>query len=1292
MDLARKTPDPSSPLARASSFLPASFLSGSPRRRADKLGRTPSDGSQRSGSSSSSSSSRSAEGVSLRPPSKTHRHLNRLSGVFLRGPDAPSLGPMALSAGQRPSLSGHLRKGSIIPGDTPGVAEDPSELSTQITAPGILKVFGSEICEGAHYKSVLATTHSSARELVKEALERYGLGKEEAESYILCDSIGSIIGGSQWKTEAFRVVGDNEKPLLLQSLWKPREGLVRRFEIQHRGSVEEKRSKDKDTVTAGINAQARRLQKSRSRVTSTLIEKTSGRGPLSLWRSRSEMDLLDAAADPQSPPPQQQHHKADRNHNHKQNQNPNSALSTSSTHGWDQKRNPGLQRNNFQRGVHSPSVSYPTEMGEAGLQAGGVAVADTESLCQIGREERERGESETESSDDSGTQYSIHPPRDCPYLLLLRGYRPMKEFVIYLVTGQSTVIGRGSEHDKGLKVDILLFAPDIHAKHCCLRRQGTGGPALLRPSGDAIVTKNGEVLGKEAELSPGDVIGLGQFYLFLFKDPSAVTAKEVNDATPETNMSGMPCLLANAKSTAATNTKQQTLCNACISTGANPNCPSIKLSLTGCPQSLRDAEGHSLTLTYDAETEDIIVKEIVAMGNDGPTLTVAFLLSVCVQSSAAQRHTDDLRRLLLLIAANAQTAIWERSKELAVAQADAVEGTDTMQMQRPCLEQVMTGLRPLVVWMSNGLELLHVIQNQLPLILDWRTRQEQRRGCEEYREDGKEQEEEISALLELRLSCVHTAIEETIAVLEEIVMLTFQQCVYYVTKVLHPLLPSVLDHDPFAESTRPSATRETKGRVGADGGAQQVQEVLEVLSATRGLLQECQVHPEICSQLLAYLLYFINASLFNSLMEKGAEAGYYQWSRGIRIRANLDMLLDWVHVSGSAPGHLVPEHLHTLSSAVNLLATPKDVLLQTSWASLRADYPGLREAQLHHLLVHYSPAFLGSQAWTPASPGPQAWTPAPGDLVAALQTADILENFDSQHPLVLPGEGYHLGVGRIVMDAALRKQLDRLQGFISRLSDTPAHRKTTSVKSQDCVVPAEAKRVRMEVLPKPSLEVLKDSSPLMSVSSRPLSSPFSSPPPHPPPPPHQPAYGQPDDRDDLLLLSQKLQILELGSEEEEGRGGGGRSEEERVGGVKRSAAAVVLETSGLLTPHSTPRSMELVITEEQPDREAAGEEEAAWVFSLELERGERGLGLALVDARDTSLKTAGIFIRAVVPDSPAGRCDKLIPGDRILAVNGTSLLGVEYHLGKELIQASGNRPILLVARSDWTARGLHSKC
>lgn len=45
--------------------------------------------------------------------------------------------------------------------------------------------------------------------------------------------------------------------------------------------------------------------------------------------------------------------------------------------------------------------------------------------------------------------------------------------------------------------------------------------------------------------------------------------------------------------------------------------------------------------------------------------------------------------------------------------------------------------------------------------------------------------------------------------------------------------------------------------------------MVEVLTESWTLLSDCQVHVEISSQLIGYLFYFINASLFNSLMERG---------------------------------------------------------------------------------------------------------------------------------------------------------------------------------------------------------------------------------------------------------------------------------------------------------------------------------------------------------------------------------------------------------------------------------------
>ena len=69
-----------------------------------------------------------------------------------------------------------------------------------------------------------------------------------------------------------------------------------------------------------------------------------------------------------------------------------------------------------------------------------------------------------------------------------------------------------------------------------------------------------------------------------------------------------------------------------------------------------------------------------------------------------------------------------------------------MQRRWPALDQAVAALRPLVVWMSNGLELLHVLQTQLPPLLDWRTRRERGRGRgeEEPGDHGDGQEAELS--------------------------------------------------------------------------------------------------------------------------------------------------------------------------------------------------------------------------------------------------------------------------------------------------------------------------------------------------------------------------------------------------------------------------------------------------------------------------------------------------------------------------------------------------------------------
>ena len=158
------------------------------------------------------------------------------------------------------------------------------ELSTEDSAPGVLKIFGSSISPGAEYKSVLATLSSTARELIKEALERYNISRRQARHYVLCDVIGRFVTHGAmgampevashaprhfwsttegvWMEECVRIVGDNERPLTIQTFWKPSQEHSRRFEIRKRSDM----VASVDTVTSGINANARRMLLTKTRL------------------------------------------------------------------------------------------------------------------------------------------------------------------------------------------------------------------------------------------------------------------------------------------------------------------------------------------------------------------------------------------------------------------------------------------------------------------------------------------------------------------------------------------------------------------------------------------------------------------------------------------------------------------------------------------------------------------------------------------------------------------------------------------------------------------------------------------------------------------------------------------------------------------------------------------------------------------------------------------------------------------------------------------------------------------
>ncbi|XP_054529020.1 ras-interacting protein 1 isoform X6 [Pan troglodytes] len=780
--------------------LPVGLWINSPRKQLAKLGRRwPSAASVKS--SSSDTGSRSSEPL---PPPPPHVELRRVGAVkaaggasgsrakrisqLFRGSGTGTTGSGGAGGPGTPGGAQRWASEKKLPELAAGVAPEPP-LATRATAPpGVLKIFGAGLASGANYKSVLATARSTARELVAEALERYGLagspggGPGESscvDAFALCDALGrpaaAGVGSGEWRAEHLRVLGDSERPLLVQELWRARPGWARRFELRGR---EEARRLEQEAFGAvdseGTGAPSWRPQKNRSRAASggaALASPGPGTGSgdpagsggkersenLSLRRSVSELSLQ------------------------------------------------GRRRRQQERRQQALSMAP----GAADAQIGPADPGDFDQL----------------------TQCLIQAPSNRPYFLLLQGYQDAQDFVVYVMTREQHVFGRGGNSSgrggsPAPYVDTFLNAPDILPRHCTVRA-GPEHPAMVRPSRGAPVTHNGCLLLREAELHPGDLLGLGEHFLFMYKDPR----------TGGSGPARPPWLPARP--------------------GATPPGPGWAFSCRLCGRGLQERgealaaylDGREPVLRFRPREEEALLGEIVraaaAGAGDLPPLGPATLLALCVQHSARELELGHLPRLLGRLARLIKEAVW----------------------------------------------------------------------------------------------------------------------------TLYSTLPALLDSNPF------TAGAELPGP-GAELGAMPpgLRPTLGVFQAALELTSQCELHPDLVSQTFGYLFFFSNASLLNSLMERGEGQGrpFYQWSRAVQIRTNLDLVLDWLQ--GAGLGDIATEFFRKLSMAVNLLCVPRTSLLKASWSSLRTDHPTLTPAQLHHLLSHYQ---LG-----PGRGPPAAWDPPPAEREA----------------------------------------------------------------------------------------------------------------------------------------------------------------------------------------------------------------------------------------------------------------------------------------------------------------------
>ena len=344
------------------------------------------------------------------------------------------------------------------------------ELSTEVATPGVLKVFGDTIVPGATYKSVLAAGGSNAAELVKEALERYGISRSKAPKYVLCDVIGkyqpvvkvkhkkkknkktdineNVLDGEglndsegKWKEECVRVIGDQERPLELQVYWKPPQGLQRRFELRLKADVQ--RTLTTDTATSGINANARRMLRGKAAANFKYPLYPSDDRASVKGSSDSETDACSVSG----------------------------SITTYTT----------LDVSSEQSSIASGSLDVSRKSNSSDVHQSESNVKDCkQSTKDAINNEFNNKNSSTNNNDtpcvieSKGTsrQTSKSSANGQPYLLCLSAFDDSADYaVVYFLRPEVTVIGSDAKQlDEG-RGDICLDAPDVLPRHCCIHRK-----------------------------------------------------------------------------------------------------------------------------------------------------------------------------------------------------------------------------------------------------------------------------------------------------------------------------------------------------------------------------------------------------------------------------------------------------------------------------------------------------------------------------------------------------------------------------------------------------------------------------------------------------------------------------------------------------------------------------------------------------------------------------------------------------------------------------------------------------
>ncbi|NXT38913.1 RADIL protein, partial [Pelecanoides urinatrix] len=807
--------------------------------------------------------------------------------------------------------------------------------------------------------------------------------------------------------------------------------------------------------------------------------------------------------------------------------------------------------------------------------------------------------------------------------------------LVYLLNREQHTVGQRTQASKP---SISLSAPDILPLHCTIRklrpsRHHWEEKLVLEPIAGAGISVNFAEVARTVVLRHGDLLSLGLYYLLLYKDPmkaqplpaqTLLRLRALHPAVPK----GPP------------------ICGACGSLLKERDPASKKRGPS--PIDGPRAPRRKLLLEFEPAAEDVLLRRIMTLiepGGDDHKLTPAFLLCLCIQHSATSFEPGDFGQLLLKAARMIQRMVWERTRELAEKQS---QHQDPATLSRFTITDLLPDLQHILFWMANAIEVLYFVQQKSPTYIQ-----------------SMEEELDVRGSKESLFSSTITASEEAMTVLEEVIMYTFQQCVYYISKCLYISLPALLECNPFQNECRESWRA-------SPPLPEELRRVVLIYQAALDLLRQYEVHPEITSQMFAYLFFFSNTLLFNQLLDKGSSLGCFHWSQGVKLRASVRLLLEWLHGAGFE--QLAQQFFAKLASVANLLAMPGSQLVQMTWPSLRAEFPALSPAQLHRVLSECQAVMdVGCIA---------AWQPDEEESPATFHPDEVLESFDNHPPIILPSGGFKVDLEVETLDDNIYRHLLYIRHFLWSLQSKSPHTsegpgsapsKVACTPWRGCSSPgwAEGSWVPLETPPSPAPRACcpRWHPGAVVMPSRRAAGRISA----ANPPAGLAPKASPAPTDPSCLLTPPTTPLNFDSGSPESPQGTGKGlQDPRRNGMNSTKGSTPEGCSP--TPYDYP-------TPESSSRSSATDD-FCYVFVVELERGPIGLGMGLIDGLHTPLCSPGIYIRTLIEDSPAATDGRLSIGDRILAVNGTSLIGADYQSAVDLIRSGGKKLRFLVAKSD----------